>query len=158
MDSATPLHNEAVFPAPPPSPHAPAHAAGHSAGQNAFPPLCTLYALEPCAPQTLFFLCRLLLLRGYCGDSAVYILERRPGGEEARFCLALSEPQNQRGLSAVVILEEYGTRIASSSMLLCLAEHAVCLAAHGAVERLAAFAGASVPAKHDQSFPSPDTP
>ncbi len=97
-------------------------------------PLRTLYALEPCPPGTLLLLCRLLHLYGYRGDSSVYILQEHAPPGCARFCLALEEG---RGMSPLP--EEFGTRIAASSMLLCLSEHAKCLAAHNAVERLSAL-------------------
>ncbi len=96
--------------------------------------LRTLYALEPCPPGTLLLLCRLLCLRGYHGDSAVYILNEPQRGEHVRFCLVLEEVGNMPALP-----EEFGTRIAASSMLLCLSEHAVCLCAQDAVQRLSAL-------------------
>ncbi len=99
--------------------------------QKAAPTRRTLYALDSCPPETLLLLCRLLVLRGYSGDSTVYIAETDPLHGCARFCLALEETGNMPPLP-----EEFGTRIAASSMLLCLAEHGICLCAHNAVERL----------------------
>lgn len=129
-------------------------------------PIQTLYALDDCMPSTLVMLCGLLLQRGYKGDSAAYVMHRAHDGvgystsgadnldavgigtvsgidqnTAARFYLALSESQStiRLAVSPTAILEEYGTRIASSSMLLCLCEHALCLAPHHAIERIAAL-------------------
>ena len=129
-------------------------------------PIQTLYALDDCMPSTLVMLCGLLLQRGYKGDSAAYVMHRARDGvgystsgadnldavgigmvsgidqtTAARFYLALSESQStiRLAVSPTAILEEYGTRIASSSMLLCLCEHALCLAPHHAIERIAAL-------------------
>ena len=104
----------------------------------------TLYAFEPCSPDTWILVCGLLLERGYAGDSAAYILPHAPGQEDdrAQFFLVLSEHAHRdtgSTLSPAAILDEYGTRIAASSMLLCLTEHAVCLADHNALQRLAAL-------------------
>lgn len=104
----------------------------------------TLYAFEPCSPDTWILVCGLLLERGYAGDSAAYILPHAPGQEDdrAQFFLVLSEYAHRdtcSTLSPAAILDEYGTRIAASSMLLCLTEHAVCLADHNALQRLAAL-------------------
>lgn len=124
-------------------------------------PIQTLYALDDCMPSTLVMLCGLLLQRGYKGDSAAYVMHKAHTGAgtinldaanigavsgtdqntAARFYLALSESQStiRLAVSPTAILEEYGTRIASSSMLLCLCEHALCLAPHHAIERIAAL-------------------
>ena len=98
------------------------------------------YALRHCTPDTLICVCRALRARGYRGDSAAYTVPGHPA-EQTCFYLAVEEepPGAAHPIPPTAILDEYGTRIAAASMLVCLSEHAVCIAAHHAVEQLAAL-------------------
>lgn len=95
-----------------------------------------LYAFDDCPPDCLIRLCRLLHDRGFCGDSALYVMPHTH-----RFYLSVEEPIPTDGapLPPTLLFEEFGTRIVSASMLCCLDEHARCLCAHDAVPTLAAL-------------------
>ena len=98
-----------------------------------------VYALDIDTADALIGLCALLLQRGYHAPSDAYVRER--GGAE-RYYLTVTEEKTGNGTAAVpplAILEEYGTRIASPAMRCSLIEHARCIAADNAVERLAAL-------------------
>lgn len=95
-----------------------------------------LYAFDDCPPDRLIRICRLLQNRGFCGDSAAYVMPY-----SGRFYLSVEEhpPTADMPLPPTLLLEEFGTRIASASMLCCLGEHARCLCEHDAVALLAAL-------------------
>ena len=95
-----------------------------------------LYAFDDCPPDRMIRICRLLQKRGFHGDSAVYVMPHT-----GRFFLSVEEkpPTADSPISPTLLLEEFGTRIASASMLYCLGEHAKCLCGHDAVASLAAL-------------------
>ncbi|MBE6658938.1 MAG: adaptor protein MecA [Ruminococcaceae bacterium] len=95
-----------------------------------------LYAFDDCPPDRMIRICHLLQKRGYCGDSAVYVMPH-----SGRFYLTVEErpPTADQPFPPTLLLEEFGTRIASASMLCCLCEHAKCLCEHDAVAVLAAL-------------------
>ncbi len=94
-----------------------------------------LYALYTDTPDTLLFLCRLLRARGYSGKSDAYTLPGTP----PRFFLAVSESGHRGPTAPTAILDEYGTRIASDTLIPYLREHGTCLVEENAVEQLAAL-------------------
>ena len=96
-----------------------------------------LYAFDDCTPACMIRICRLLQNRGFCGDSTLYVMPH-----SRRFYLCLEEMPMREGapLPPTLLLEEFGVRIASASMLCCLDEHARCICAHDAVASLAALA------------------
>ena len=96
----------------------------------------SLYAFDDCPPARMIRICCLLRDRGFHSDSTLYIMPH-----SRRFYLSLEEPLPPEGapLPPTVLLEEFGVRIASASMLCCLDEHARCLCAHDAVETIAAL-------------------
>lgn len=99
--------------------------------------LRALYAFDGCTPDRLIRICRLLQERGFTGDSAAYVMPH-----SGRFYLSVEErlPHTaDRLLPPTLLLEEFGTRIASASLLCCLGEHARCLCEHDAVASLAAL-------------------
>ncbi len=95
-----------------------------------------LYAFDDCPPDCLIRLCSMLCERGYRGDSALYIMPN-----SHRFYLSVEEPVSEEGapLSPTLLLEEFGCRIISASILCCLGEHARCLCAHDAIPTMAAL-------------------
>lgn len=109
--------------APPPRPHR------RTAAQ-------ALYAFDSCTPDRLIRLCAILCDRGYHGDSALYIMPN-----SRRFYLSVEEPLSEEGmpLPPTLLLEEFGCRIVSASILCCLGEHARCLCAHDAIPTMAAL-------------------
>lgn len=96
-----------------------------------------LYAFDDCTPATMIRICCLLHDRGFCGDSTLYVMPH-----SHRFYLSVEEQSDRDGtaLPPTLLLEEFGTRIASASMLCCLGEHAVCICDHNAVAEIAALA------------------
>ncbi len=95
-----------------------------------------LYAFDDCPPDRLIRLCRILCDRGYRGDSALYVMPHTH-----RFYLSIEEtiPEDGAPLSPTLLLEEFGCRIVSASILCCLGEHARCLCAHDAIPTMAAL-------------------
>lgn len=93
-----------------------------------------LYAFDDCPPADMIRICRLLHDRGFRGDSTLYVMPHTH-----RFYLSIEEPipTEDTPLPPTLLLEEFGVRIASASMLCCLGEHARCICAHGAVPALA---------------------
>lgn len=93
-----------------------------------------LYAFDDCTPACMIRICRLLHDRGFRGDSTLYVMPHTH-----RFYLSIEEPipAENTPLPPTLLLEEFGVRIASASMLCCLGEHARCICAHGAVPALA---------------------
>ncbi len=96
-----------------------------------------LYAFDDCPPACMIRICCLLHNSGFHGDSTLYIMPHTH-----RFYLSVEEPVPEEGtpLPPTLLLEEFGTRIVSASMLCCLDEHARCICAHDAVQTLAALA------------------
>ncbi len=95
-----------------------------------------LYAFDDCTPACMIRICRLLHDRGFRGESTLYVMPHTH-----RFYLSVEEPIPAAGkpLPPTLLLEEFGVRIASASMLCCLGEHARCICAHNAVASLAAL-------------------
>ena len=96
----------------------------------------TLYAFDQCPPARMIRICRLLHDHGFCGDSTLYVMPH-----SHRFYLSIEEQLSKDGtqLPPTLLLEEFGTRIVSASMLCCLDEHARCICAHDAVSVMAAL-------------------
>lgn len=95
-----------------------------------------LYAFDDCTPACMIRICRLLHDRGFRGESALYVMPHTH-----RFYLSVEEPVPAVGkpLPPTLLLEEFGVRIASASMLCCLGEHARCICTHDAVTSVAAL-------------------
>jgi len=96
----------------------------------------TLYAFDDCPPARMIRICRLLHDRGFGGDSTLYVMP-----DSHRFYLSIEESisKDSAQLPPTLLLEEFGTRIVSASMLCCLDEHARCICAHDAVSVMAAL-------------------
>ena len=96
-----------------------------------------LYAIDASDPETFILACAALCAHGYTSDSAAYVSH----GFAPRFylCVEESSPTASQPIPPTAILEEFGTRIAAPSLLCCFGEHAHCLAAHSAAERIAAL-------------------
>ena len=125
---------QSAITAPMPSPAETELQSPHTAKRTA---ARALYAFDDCPPDQMIRICRLLHDRGFSGDSAVYLMPY-----SQRFYLSVEESPHRNGavLPPTLLLEEFGTRIASASMLCCLDEHARCICAHDAVAVLAALA------------------
>ena len=95
-----------------------------------------LYAFDDCTPACMIRICRLLHDRGFRGESTLYVMPHTH-----RFYLSVEEPVPAVGKPRppTLLLEEFGVRIASASMLCCLGEHARCICAHDAVASVAAL-------------------
>lgn len=96
----------------------------------------TLYAFDDCPPARMIRICRLLHDHGFRGDSTLYVMPH-----SHRFYLSIEETtaKDAESLPPTLLLEEFGTRIVSASMLCCLDEHARCICAHDAVAVMAAL-------------------
>lgn len=98
----------------------------------------TVYALDIADTEGLIRLCALLCDCGYDLPGDIYALD----GSRQRYFLSVTEPRGSTGgrLPVSAVLDEFGTRLASPSMALCLSEHARRIASGHAFRTLAELA------------------
>lgn len=96
-----------------------------------------IYALDALDADGVIRLCALLYGRGYGEESDLFAASDEDGHTSYYLVIRDSARRGGEGLPPFAILDEYGTRVASAAMLLCLREHAVCVCHHDAVERMA---------------------
>lgn len=103
-----------------------------------------VYVPDAADTEELIRLCALLCERGCDLPGDAYVLGGKNGSRSGkkRFFLTLSlpTPHGGSGLLPTAILDEFGTRLSSPSMALCLSEHADRIASGHAIRYLAELA------------------